>query len=673
VGTAAVLLLPGVLVARLLRMRLAVLATWAAVPMFSLAIVFLLGEVTTVTGAPFGIPAFAILILVLGGATVAAIRWGGGARLRQQPPAQGAESSSRLKLAHVIAYGLLAIGLFIGVATWLRGLDGVPQLPPGGDATHHGFMVARIEHGHSVDVSRVVVFDSDGDHRSADYYPLAVHASAAIATGLVGADVGRVLVAFTVIFAAVVLPLGMFVLARFLVPSLPLIAGFTAFVTPSLMLFPYWAFSGGVVPAIVGLAMVPISVVLVTRAVLCRDSPLWPPSPPLVALVAAALALLAAISTHSSQLPLIVFLVLLLVLERSWRDRNAKVLLHALARAVVVGLLIVVMFAPTVGQFTGGASERSAITFAVLDADYKSLIKPIITLETGDRFATERQVLLGVLALAGAGIWLMRRRWAWVVGWISVMTLTFFAGTSDSSLVQQLTFPWYRIAGRIDWNQALFVPFFAAVALGLAVVGVARLLRARGAIVLTSSVAVIGFTVFAGAHAYKANQGYLHDSLTVNSTLSSQARVDRAAEAAFRWLHHHVHGDETVVNEASVDGSLWMYAQEGVKPLLGWAPTSLSSFREKYATSDWKNRVYLLANVERIGENPRIAELAHEYNARWIYFDDRNFPLTRHILRLDGLRQNAHISEVFHRNHVHVFRINQVDAELKKVGTQDAR
>jgi hypothetical protein len=38
VGTAAVLLLPGVLVARLLRMRLAVLATWAAVPVFSLAI-----------------------------------------------------------------------------------------------------------------------------------------------------------------------------------------------------------------------------------------------------------------------------------------------------------------------------------------------------------------------------------------------------------------------------------------------------------------------------------------------------------------------------------------------------------------------------------------------------------------------------------------------------------
>jgi len=554
------------------------------------------------------------------------------------------------------------LGLFIGAATWLRGLEGAPQLPPGGDATRHGFMVARVEHGESVDVSKVVVFDPDGNHRSADYYPLAVHASAAIATDLVGADVGAVLTAFTVIFAAVVLPLGMFVLARFLAPSLPLIAGFTAFVTPSLMLFPYWAFSGGVVPAIVGMAMVPISVVLVTRAVMCREWTRWPPGPVVVALVPAALALLAAISTHSSQLPLIVFLVLLLVLERAWRERNTKVMRNALARSLAVAVLTAVMFAPTLGEFAGGTSERSAITFAGLDHDYKSLIKPIVTLETGDPFALERQVFLAVLAFVGAGIWLMRRRWAWALGWASVMALTFLAGASDSWVVEQLTFPWYRIGRRIDWNQAFFVPFFAGVALAFAVMGMTRLLHTRWAILLASAVAVSGFTVFAGIHAYTANESFLHDSLTVNSTLSSQARVDRADEAAFRWMHDHVHEDETVVNEADVDGSLWMYAQDGVRPLLGWAPSSLASFREKYATSDWKNRTYLLTNVERVGENRRVDELVDKYNARWVYFDDRNFPLTRHVLRLGGLRQSAHISEVFHRNHVHVFRIDPLDA-----------
>jgi len=243
------------------------------------------------------------------------------------------------------------------------------------------------------------------------------------------------------------------------------------------------------------------------------------------------------------------------------------------------------------------------------------------------------------------------------------MTLTCLAGASDSWVVDLLTFPWYRIGRRVGWNQAFFVPFFDGVAVAFAVMGMTRLLHTRWAILLASAIAVTGFTVFAGARAYTGSQSFLHDSLTVNSTLSSQARVDRADEAAFRWMHDHVHEDETVVNEADVDGSLWMYAQDGVRPLLGWAPSSLSSFHEKYATSDWKNRTYLLTNVERVGQNRRVDELVDKYNARWVYFDDRNFPLTRHVLRLDGLRQSAHMSQVFHRNHVHVFRIEPLDAD----------
>ena len=181
--------------------------------------------------------------------------------------------------------------------------------------------------------------------------------------------------------------------------------------------------------------------------------------------------------------------------------------------------------------------------------------------------------------------------------------LTVFVNASDSWLVQQLAFPWYRIASRINWNQALFVPFFAAVTLAFAVMGINRLVHARWVIIAASVVAVIVFGAFSGLHAYRANKLLLRDSLSVNATPSSQARVDRNAEAAFRWLHDHGRRDETVVNEPNVDGSLWMYAQEGVKPLLGWAPTSLSSFRERYATRDWKGRVYLVSHIQHPGED----------------------------------------------------------------------
>jgi hypothetical protein len=648
----AVLVVPGALVTRLLRLRITCLATWAAVPVFSIAAIFLLGEATDVVGAPFGVPAFVILVLALCGAVVASARFSRTRRVPSDSPEQPA--GERLPVR--VAYVLLVLGVLIGLGTWFTGIHGEPSLPPGGDATRHGFMVGRIEHGQSIDVADVVVFDADGKHRSADYYPLAVHASAAVTWRLVGADAGSVLMAFTVLFTAVALPLGMFVLARLLAPSLPLVAGFTALVTPTLLLFPYTAFRGGIVPAIVGISMVPISLVVIMHAV-------WPGNArrtraaTLLSLVAAALALVAALCAHSSQLPFIAFLILLLVLERALLERNVQMLVRALGYGSAIAGLALVALAPMLRDFVAGASERSSILFVKPDHDYVSFVKPILTLKNGDPFAPERQVVLGAAALIGAAIWVVRRQFAWVAGWLTVMALAVLASTSDGWLAKQLTFPWYRIPSRILCNQVLFVPFFAAVALAVGVTAVTRLVRARNVLIPATVAGVVVFVAFSGFHAYRANESSLHDSLTVNSTLSSQARVDGTVDAGFRWLGRHVRHDETVVNEASVDGSLWMYPLEDVKPLIGWGPITLSSFREKYATRDWDNRQRVLENIARIGEDQHVTELARKYNARWIFFDDRLYPLADHVLQLESLRQNPRISEVFRRGPVHVFSI----------------
>jgi hypothetical protein len=655
-GTVVVLVVPGALVAQLLRLRITSLATWAAVPVLSIAAVFLLGELTDVVGAPFGVPAFLILVLSLSGAVVASARFSGTRRVPSDSPEKPPHPSAGDRLATRVAYVLLVLGVLIGLGTWFTGIHGEPSLPPGGDATRHGFMVGRIEHGQSIDVADVVVFDADGKHRSADYYPLAVHASAAVTSRLVGADAGSVLMAFALFFATIVLPLGMFVLARLLAPGLPLVAGFTGLVTPTLLLFPYTAFRGGVVPAIVGISIVPISLVLIVHAV-------WPgkahrtKAATLLTLVAAALAVVAALSAHSSQVPFIAFLVLLLVLERALRERNMQMLVRALGYGSVVTVLALVMLAPTLRDFVAGASERSSILFVKPDHDYVSFVRPILTLDTGNPFAPERQVVLGAVALIGAALWLIRRQFAWVAGWLTVMALTILASTSDGWLAKQLTFPWYRIPSRILWNQVLFVPFFAAVALAVAVTGVTRLVRARNVLIPATVAALVVFVAFAGFHAYRANESSLHESLTVNSTLSSQARVDRPVEAGFRWLGRHVRHNETVVNEASVDGSLWMYPLNDVKPLIGWGPITLASFREKYATRDWDDRQRVLENIARIGEDRHVTDLVRRYHARWIFFDERLFLLADHVLKLGSLRQNPRISEVFRRGPVHVFSI----------------
>jgi hypothetical protein len=656
IGTVAVLVVPGVLVARLLRLQITMLATWAAVPVLSIASVFLLGEITDLIGAPFGVRAFVVLVLVLSAAVLVSLRLARTKRVAGASSDQPPDPSPSEGVNRRMAYVLLALGLLIGLGTWFRGIQGEPLIPPGGDATRHGFMVGRIEHGQSIDVADVVVFDADGKHRSADYYPLAVHASAAVTSRLVGADAGSVLMAFTLFFATIVLPLGMFVLARLLAPSLPLVAGFTGLVTPALLLFPYTAFRGGVVPAIVGISMVPISLVLIVHAVWPGNARRTRPET-LVTLVAAALAVVAALSAHSSQLPFIAFLVLLLVLERALRERNMQMLVRALAYGSVVAVLALVMLAPTLRDFVAGASERSSILFVKPDHDYVSFVKPILTLDTGDPFAPERQVVLGAVALIGAALWLIRRQFAWVAGWLTVMALAILASTSDGWLAKQLTFPWYRIPSRILWNQVLFVPFFAAVALAFAVTAVTRLFRARNVLIPATVAALVVFVAFAGVQAYRANESSLHDSLTVNSTFSSQARVDGPVEAGFRWLGRHVGHNETVVNEASVDGSLWMYPLNDVKPLIGWGPLTLASFREKYATRDWGDRQRVLENIARTGEDRHVTDLVRRYNARWIFFDERLFLLADHVLQLESLRQNPRISEAFRRGPVHVFSI----------------
>ena len=92
----------------------------------------------------------------------------------------------------------------------------------------------------------------------------------AIATELGGAPVGRVLLDFTLIFAAVVFPVGMFVLARFLAPQRVLVAGLTAFLTPMLALYTYPAMQLSSLALIVGMAMVPVSAVVVTKSIAIR-------------------------------------------------------------------------------------------------------------------------------------------------------------------------------------------------------------------------------------------------------------------------------------------------------------------------------------------------------------------------------------------------------------------
>ena len=361
---------------------------------------------------------------------------------------------------------MLALGVAVGALTWLRGLRGVPLIPPGGDATRHGWFVARILSGQTIDPSKVLTSDVGGTHPIANYYPLALHASAALSTRLVGSDVGRVLVAYIVVFSAVVLPVGMFVLARTLAPTRPLVAGFTALVVPLLMLFPYWPVWGGDVPQVVAMAMVPVAVVLLRRAMLARH--------PRVQLNRAFRRGAGPLSTSRSSASFR-YTPANCPSSCSWHysscssKRGAKhdvrMLQPALGSWVAVGAFSAVLFAPTLVSFARGVSERVGVQpfFTANPLNWEPGLGAILQLHYGA--GTVRQGFLAFLAVAGAALWLMQRRPAWVAGWVGVIMLSLFAGASTNRLADQLTFPWYHLECRILPNVAFFVPFFAGVTL----------------------------------------------------------------------------------------------------------------------------------------------------------------------------------------------------------------
>ena len=256
--------------------------------------------------------------------------------------------------------------------------------------------------------------------------------------------------------------------------------------------------------------------------------------------------------------------------------------------------------------------------------------------------APTRQGFLALLALAGAALWLSWRRPAWVAGWVGVVLLALLANASPNRFADPFTFPWYHLDTRIVPNVAFFVPFFAGVTLACAAALVTRLSK-RSWAMLPGTVATIAvLTFFVGLHAFRADSAYVHTNFDPNSgSLTREAVVTPASLAAFQWLHVHVAPGDTVTNEPNAGGSLWMYAEEHVAPLLGPYDTVTSA--------DLADRLYLTDHLQSLGHDARADDVARRNHTRWVFFDTHGFPLASHVMSLLDLQHNAHLTRRFTR------------------------
>lgn len=625
-GFLLVMMLPGALVFRIAHPSGRLQDLIALSPALSLAVVFLLGEIGMLVHFPFNPTTFTLLVVAL--AIVAAYRRATGARREVASPPSVAPSESTLSAT------LLVLGVVIGCLVWAAALRGVPEVPPNEDSTYHGFITARIVERETFDPAVVMVTDEGPNARATVFYPLGLHGPAALVHRITGISIAAALTMENVAFAAAVFPVGMFFLARFLVPDRPLVAGFTSLLAPALIMFPYKPIQWGGIALTVGMALVPAAVTYVGRTIFKAWS--------VADATLAALLLTAMFATHTSEIPLMVLLLASLAVGQFRAGLQKGFLRRTAARALAVAAASAVLIAPMLPQIPGGVAERSAINDKPLQS-LGAALREVVTLHIG---APAPQLILAILAGLGILLAISRRRY---LGWALAATLSLglyaLAATSKGFVSRWLTLPWYRQPERLAYNLALFVSFFGAVFIASVAVGASRLINPKRFVLPASAAllagAVVLFVNFPAARSINRFQ---------QTAYRDFSPIGKDEMAAFSYISSRIKPGERVLNDINTDGSLWMYAISNLSPVF-WLSSS-SGFSRR----SWNERVYLADHIHELGKNT-VRELAAKYHVAFVYVDETGFLGANRHIDLPGLQSNRELREVFRKGPAHVFEL----------------
>jgi hypothetical protein len=631
-GFALVLVLPGALLLLALRVRLTIVEWLALVPACSLGVVYVLAEFTMLARVPFGPVAFFIMVGALAIAAVVRLRLG------WRPPvvdrAEVGDDGTRGHRASVLtALGLLLVAVVIGSATWLLPMRGNAVTAPGSDAFVNGFMITRIVQTESISPRDVLVTDASGKDQAKEYYPLSLHSSLALQHRMTGASIGHLLNAVIVLFAALLFPLSLFALTRFLIPEEPLVAGFAAVIGSLVTMFPYETISWGLIPLMAATTLIPITVLLLIRTIY-ND---WSRAAALLT----GLVVAGEFALHNSEVSLIVGLTALSLIfgvkrHVAWRDVVTRILL--------IGVVAVILLAPTWLQIMSGGGERDADRVSGT-VGLSGSVGRLLTLGVS---VPQRQGWLAALAITGIAVLLWRRELtSWIIGAAIVGGLAVLAATSYNPITNALTFPWYRVASRVTYNLVLFVPVFAGALLGFSARWMARHVSAKVVAVPLAAVVVLGFLFPTAAQALRTNRNMVRESYT------DEAPVRGPDVAAFEYIRDHSRPTDSVLSDLYIDGAMWMYPLAGVNPVLGITAEG------KHLNRSWTDRLYLRDHIVELGENERADEIVRRLKVRFVYFGEQNMKqLGPHWLTLDMLRSAPHLREVFDKDGAHVFEIS---------------
>ena len=538
-----------------------------------------------------------------------------------------------------VAVALLFVAMAIGMTVWTIALREQPHNPPSRDGEYHGYFVKRIADTGSIDPQTVLTTDPVTNEPAASFYPLALHNAVALQYRVVGLGIGLLLTSWVVICSSVVLPAGLFVLVRRLLPDRPLVAGYTSFIIPFFAMFPYRPATWSAISLIVGMAFVPATIALVGLAGdAVRDRHRW--------IVAAAYAVFGVVSSHTSQLGLLALWLALLTMSDGWRTRsNPAAIRRRAENLLAVGGCALVLYLPALLMLREAGAERNAFA----EHAEMTMAQALGSMVTLSYAMPAGQSLLAVLVLTG--IWLAARDrvlGAWLACLIGV-TLLFLATAAiggPTEVVRPLTRLWYYGSWRMSYNVALAMTVFAGYALASAADGATRALR----YVRLRHAPLVGAAVVAVALMGVGLTTLDQPIDIVRTAYATNSPASRGQLDAFRYLRSNVPAGRPVLNEER-DGSTWMYAEYGLLPLMG-----VYSYQSSEQTDD---RIYLATHIADYATDERVRTLIERWNIDYLLVNETGFIDEPPRVKPADLAGKIAFTEVFTSEGSHVYRINR--------------
>ncbi len=614
--------LPGALVLAAARVR--PLTTWVGAPPVTLALVY----VGTAAARFLGI-AWSVWVLLATAAVVAAVLVGV-RRLTPRSwtvadPVQAA--GPRWGVAGTIfVVGLGIVALAVGVWIYVTVSDRFTIVPQDFDAAFQANAVRFV--AETGDGSPQGLRDVNSWGSSTPYfYPAAYHALVALVDGASGLGVIAAIHATAVTWFVAIL-LGLVGLLR----QLRLGAfgtGVALLVATSFTSYPYELMWRGLFPFIQSLVMVVPTLVLLMEGVKRRT---------LATGAATALAAVGVVAVHTSGATTLVLLggpLVVALLVRYRADLRRVLLWLGWTAALVVLMLVPTVLA--VSQISGSLAFDWPALKSVPDG-----IRAALLFGTGYR--DDAQVVLAALVLPGALLALRRRHspaWAFTVSMAAAMVLFVLAVSVDNRLSSLLTGFWWNDQLRLSALVAVLAPVFVAV-LGDDVAELCGRVWARFGWpvpqppLVRASIAVVAAVALSVAYLAVAGRGYVDRNWwAVAYRYTHGPVVSPEKMEAMEELATLVEPGERVMND-NVDGSVWMYALDGVTPVAGHYQRDTTNAPQRL----------LLDHFDEIAEDPAVQAAVRDLGIRYVVVMDGS--IMEQWDRSTGLDEIADQPEVFH-------------------------